>query len=165
MKKAVIGLGTNLGDRGENLRRAVRALDLLPGTRVTRISQIYETEPFDVLSEQENYWNCCVEVETEFSPKVLLGACLGIETGMGRERVEYHGARIIDLDLLLYEKFFCEEPECKVPHPGILERSFVLAPLGELYPEKMALGLDFSTEFYTTGSEKIHALEKKLEKK
>ena len=67
----------------------------------------------------------------------MLGACLGIEAAMGRVREIYHGARCMDLDVLLYEGFTQREKELNVPHPGILERAFVLFPLLELFPERM----------------------------
>ncbi len=112
MKRVVLGLGTNLGDRRENLRAALAALSHLP--------------------------------KTELSPSAVLGACLGIEAAMGRVREIYHGARCMDLDVLLYEGFTQREKELNVPHPGILERAFVLFPLLELFPEKNAFGFDFA---------------------
>ena len=68
MKKAVLGLGSNIGNREENLSRAIRAVELLPGTTVIATSRFYETVPFDVISEQNDYINCCVQILTEFSP-------------------------------------------------------------------------------------------------
>lgn len=147
MKKAVLGLGTNLGDRLENLNRAIEALGLLPGTRVTKVSGLYETAPFDVPDPQEDYLNCCVLVETELSPRALLGGCLGIEAALGRRRSGYHSARVIDMDLLMYEGEKSGDLELRLPHPGILERGFVLVPLGDLFPEKKAFDLDFSREY------------------
>ena len=104
MKKAVIALGTNLGHRWENLSKAIRALELLPGsTTVVASSHIYETEPFETPDEQNNYLNMCIIVMTELSPHALLGACLGIEAAMGRKRKIKNGARVIDIDLLLID--------------------------------------------------------------
>lgn len=147
MRKAVLGLGCNLGDRRENLNRAVQALNHLPGTKVLQLSKWYETEPFDVPDKQADYLNLCVLLETELSPHALLGACLGIEAAMGRERKTYHAARVLDMDLLLYEGEYFAEEELNLPHPGILERAFVLVPLADLFPQKMALGLDFSSVY------------------
>lgn len=160
MQKAVLGLGSNIGNREENLSRAIRAVELLPGTTVIATSHFYETPPFDVVSEQNEYMNCCVQILTEFSPKVLLGACLGIETGMGRERLEYHGARIIDIDLLLYEGQTCNDMELKLPHPQILKRAFVMVPLSDIFPDKVALGLDFSQALAKADASGIKALKK-----
>ncbi|MCF2652386.1 2-amino-4-hydroxy-6-hydroxymethyldihydropteridine diphosphokinase [Anaeromassilibacillus senegalensis] len=143
MSRAVLGLGTNLGDRAENLRAALGALGRLPGTRVEAVSSVWQTAPFDVPDKQQDYWNICVSLETTLSPHALLGACLGVEAALGRVRRTYHGARVIDLDLLLYDGAAVQEKELTVPHPGMLERAFVLFPLSELFPERIACGLDF----------------------
>ena len=143
MSRAVLGLGTNLGDRAENLRAALGALGRLPGTRVEAVSSVWQTAPFDVPDKQQDYWNICVLLETVLSPHALLGACLGVEAALGRVRRTYHGARVIDLDLLLYDGAAVQEKELTVPHPGMLERAFVLFPLSELFPERIACGLDF----------------------
>ena len=143
MSRAVLGIGTNLGDRAENLRAALGALGRLPGTRVEAVSSVWQTAPFDVPDKQQDYWNICVSLETTLSPHALLGACLGVEAALGRVRRTYHGARVIDLDLLLYDGAAVQEKELTVPHPGMLERAFVLFPLSELFPERIACGLDF----------------------
>lgn len=143
MSRAVLGLGTNLGDRAGNLAASLSALSRLPETRVEKVSSVWETAPFDVPDKQENYYNICVSLETALSPRALLGACLGIEAAMGRERKSYHGARVIDVDLLLYDGAAENTAELTVPHPGILQRAFVLLPLTELFPEKTACGFDF----------------------
>lgn len=143
MSRAVLGLGTNLGDRAENLRAALGALGRLPGTRVEAVSSVWQTAPFDVPDKQQDYWNICVSLETALSPHALLGACLGVEAALGRVRRTYHGARVIDLDLLLYDGAAVQEKELTVPHPAMLERAFVLFPLSELFPERIACGLDF----------------------
>lgn len=143
MSRAVLGLGTNLGDRAENLRAALGALGRLPGTRVEAVSSVWQTAPFDVPDKQQDYWNICISLETALSPHALLGACLGVEAALGRVRRTYHGARVIDLDLLLYDGAAVQEKELTVPHPGMLERAFVLFPLSELFPERIACGLDF----------------------
>ena len=89
--KAVIGLGTNIGDRALNLKEALGALELLPGTKVLHTSSVYETKPYG-FSEQPDFLNMVAEVETTLSPHALLGACLGIEAGMGRVRAFKNGA-------------------------------------------------------------------------
>ena len=80
--KAVIGIGTNIGDRYTNIQMAIQAFNLVPGVKVIRTSAIYETEPWGY-TEQNNFYNNVIEVETEKSPEALLGICLGIESGMG----------------------------------------------------------------------------------
>ena len=98
--QVVLGLGTNLGDREANLARALDALERLEGTQIVKLSNLYETEPFDVISQQEEYLNCCVLLETSLKPQRLLEHCLEIEQSLGRVRLEYHGART--MDCLLY---------------------------------------------------------------
>lgn len=141
--RVVLGLGGNLGDREENLRRAVELLDRLPETKVVRCSNVYETEPFDVRSEQEKYLNACVLVETSLAPEKLLDKCLATEAELGRVRLEYHGARTVDIDLLVCEGFTSQTQKLTVPHPGILQRAFVMVPLMDLFPDGEALGVTF----------------------
>ena len=158
MSRAVLGLGTNLGDRAENLRAALDALGRLPGTRVETVSSVWQTAPFDVPDQQQDYWNICASLETALSPHALLGACLGIEAALGRVRRTYHGARVIDLDLLLYDGATVREKELTVPHPGILDRAFVLFPLSELFPEQTACGFDFRDAPGFADGETVHRL-------
>ena len=100
--KAVIALGSNLEDRKKNILLTYEAIEKLPNTRILKKSNIYETEPWG-FSEQGMFLNSCVLVETELSPKALLGACLGIEAAFGRVRTIKNGPRILDLDLICYE--------------------------------------------------------------
>ena len=81
--QVVLGLGSNLGNREENLARALDALERLEGTQLLKLSNLYETEPFDVISQQENYLNCCVLLETSQKPQRLLEHCLEIEKSLG----------------------------------------------------------------------------------
>lgn len=141
--RALLGIGTNLGDREENLAEAFSGLEKLPGTKILAISNIYETEPFDVLSEQEDYLNCCVLIDTELAPLELLHRCLELESRLGRVRKEYHGARTMDIDLLVYEGAESDTEELRLPHPGVLERAFVMVPMSDIFPSHNALGLDF----------------------
>ena len=131
--QVVLGLGTNLGDREANLARALDALERLEGTQIVKLSNLYETEPFDVISQQEDYLICCV----------LLEHCLEIEQSLGRVRLEYHGARTMDIDVLLCEGFSSDTPQLTVPHPHIRERAFVLVPLSDLFPLHSAFGYAF----------------------
>lgn len=142
--KAVLGMGSNLGGREENLAAAFTRLEQLPHTQLLAISNIYETAPFDVASKQEDYLNCCVLLDTGLPPEELLDRCLSIETDLGRVRTEYHGARTMDIDLLLYEGFSSHTQKLTVPHPGILQRAFVLVPLSDLFPLHTGLGFDFA---------------------
>ena len=144
--KAVIGIGTNVGDRAENIRNAVEALNLLPDVKVLRCASIYETDPWGY-TEQQSFYNTVVEVETVKSPEMLLGACLGIEAGMGRVREFKNGPRVIDLDLLVFEKYKNDSQHITVPHPLIGVRDFVLVPLKELYGDMKVLGCSYINQY------------------
>ena len=146
MNKAVLGLGSNLGNRKDNITGAVDAIGRLPGTTVIASSSLYETKPVEVPNEQNDYLNECVVVMTELSPRALLGACLGIEAAMGRERRIRHDSRTIDIDLLIYEGEVFEDEELTLPHPQLLKRAFVLVPLGEIFSNGMALGVAFGPQ-------------------
>ena len=130
MATAYIGLGSNLGDRGENLRRALERLG------AARVSTIRETDPVGV-TEQPRFLNAVAELETDLPPRALLDRLLEIERDLGRDREseERWGPRAIDLDLLLYDDEVIDEPGLTVPHPRLAERRFVLEPLAELAPE------------------------------
>lgn len=140
MSQAYIALGTNMGNRAENLNRAVWAVHALPGTAVMAVSRVYETKPVGY-KKQDDFLNAVIRVETNLSPKALLGACLGIEAGMGRIRTIKNGPRVMDLDLLLYEDATCDDDELILPHPRIEERAFVLSPLCDLMPDRHYLKL------------------------
>ena len=129
--KAYLGIGTNIGDRMENLQDSIYALNLLPMTTVTAVSNIYETDPVGY-DNQDNFLNIVVEVETDFNADNLLGACLGIESGLGRVRIIKNGPRIIDIDLLIYGDEIRETKTLVLPHPRMTERNFVLKPLLDL---------------------------------
>lgn len=158
--KAVIGIGTNIGNRAVNIRNAVEALDLLPDVKVLRNASIYETAPWGY-TEQQSFYNTVVEIETTKSPEMLLGACLGIEAGMGRVREFKNGPRAIDLDLLVFENYESNSLHITVPHPLIGERDFVLVPLKELYNDMDVLGFSYINQ-YENIAEKSTA--KKVEK-
>lgn len=144
--KAVIGIGTNIGDRKNNIEKAVEALRLVPDINVIRCASVYETEPWGY-TEQANFYNTVIEVETTRTPEMLLGICLGIETGMGRVREFKNGPRIVDLDLLVYEDFESDTEHLQLPHKRIGERDFVLVPLKELYSDMNIMGFDYSKEY------------------
>lgn len=130
VKRVYLSLGSNIGDRGGNLARAVEALRAR-GVRVVRESSVYETEPVE-MREQDWFLNSVVEVETEMRARELLEALLGIEREMGRERRVPKGPRVIDLDILLYGDEVVDDPGLQIPHPRMTERRFVLVPLAEI---------------------------------
>lgn len=143
MRKAVLCLGTNIGSRLENLKEAVEALSLLIGTELVKTSYVYETEPFETPDEQQNFYNCCVMIETGLSPEMLMGACLGIEAKMGRLRPYKNSPRIIDIDIILIENEVRSDKALTVPHPRFLERAFVMIPLLDIFPNGNAFGIEF----------------------
>lgn len=128
---AYLGIGTNIGDRLQNLIGTVEALNLLPLTKVIDVSNVYETTPVGY-ANQDDFLNIVVSVSTELNAHNLLGAALGIEAGMGRIRTIKNGPRIIDVDLLMYEKENIDSYTLTLPHPRMLERNFVLKPLLDL---------------------------------
>ena len=126
-----VGVGSNMGDRLENLRVAVRDLARSPDVRVVRSSSVYETAPVGG-PEQGDFLNAVVEISTELEPHALLEALQRIESELGRVRAERFGPRTIDLDLLLYDDEEIDDPHLTVPHPRMRERAFVVVPLTEL---------------------------------
>ena len=144
--KMVLGLGTNIGDRLRNLNDALESLVRLPNTRIINKSFIYETEPYGYKA-QDDFLNMAVEIETDFSPETILGAALGIEAALGRVRLFKNGPRCIDIDVLLAENYTANTPNLCVPHPEILNRSFVLQPLMDLFPTGCAYGFSFAAAY------------------
>lgn len=128
-----LSLGSNVGDREENLRAAIAALPEL-GVQTKNISSIYETEPVDLL-EQPWFLNCVVAGETTVPPEALLRELRELERLMGSKKLVARGPRLIDLDILVYGRQTIESPELQVPHPRMLLRRFVLAPLAEIAPD------------------------------
>ena len=136
--KAYLALGSNLGDRLERLREAVRPLEEIEGVDVVRSSRVYETDP--VGPPQPAYLNAVIEVETSRSPVELLEACRAVEDALGRIRGERWGPRTIDVDVLTFDEQTVDEPDLQIPHPRMHERGFVLVPLGELDDDPMLPG-------------------------
>ncbi|MDQ5984048.1 MAG: 2-amino-4-hydroxy-6-hydroxymethyldihydropteridine diphosphokinase [Eubacteriales bacterium SKADARSKE-1] len=140
-------MGTNLGDRELNIANAILAIKSLPKTKVIEVSKKYITKPFMVPDKQEDYLNCCVKIETKLQAQTLLGACLGIEAAMGRQRTFKNSSRVIDIDLLLYEGEKSDTDDLVLPHPRIRERAFVMVPLSDICVDKNILGFDFHKEY------------------
>ena len=130
---AYIALGSNLGDKEENLRRALELLEER-GVEVVKVSTFICTEPYGV-TDQPQFLNAVCQVRTSLEPLALLHTLLGIEQEMGRVRLRHWGERNIDLDLLLYEDVIMDTPELKLPHPDMQNRDFVLLPLAEIASE------------------------------
>ncbi len=162
MSEAVIALGSNMGNRIENINAAVRAIAKLPDVKIIKASSIYETEPVDC-DEDDMYLNAAILVDANISPAMLLGECLGIEAAMGRIRTKKNGPRVIDLDLILYDGVKTESFELTLPHPRALERAFVMAPLLDLYPSGRAPGgMFFAPHLRDIGTDGIRKTEKEI---
>ena len=130
---AYVALGSNLGDKEANLRRALELLEER-GVEVVKTSSFICTEPYGV-TDQPQFLNGVCEVRTSLVPLALLHTLLEIEQEMGRVRLRHWGERNIDLDLLLYEDVVLDTPELILPHPDMQNRDFVLLPLAEIAPE------------------------------
>ena len=139
-----LGLGANLGDAADTLRRALRALDALPQTRLRRASRLYRTPAWGVTA-QPDFVNAAAEVETALSPRALLEALLALERAFGRVRAvdgsDRWGPRSLDLDILLYADARIDAPGLQLPHPQMHRRAFVLVPLLEIAPALSIPGL------------------------
>lgn len=144
--KALLGLGTNMGDKLDNLKTAIDSLDIVPNINVIKESCVYDTAPWGY-SEQDNFYNMVCEIETSLTPEALLGVCLGIEAAMGRIRTIKNGPRVIDIDVLLCEGYTSDTDELKVPHPLIGERDFVLVPIKDIYDNMSIYGYDYSERY------------------
>jgi 2-amino-4-hydroxy-6-hydroxymethyldihydropteridine diphosphokinase len=130
-----LSLGSNVGDREANLRRAVEALGE-HGVEVEVVSSLYETEPVGEILDQPDFLNAAVRIRTDLGPEELLDVCKAIEVEEGRMfGAPRHGPRPIDLDVLLLGELEVETERLTIPHPELTSRRFVLVPLLELDPE------------------------------
>jgi 2-amino-4-hydroxy-6-hydroxymethyldihydropteridine diphosphokinase len=130
VRRAFLGLGSNLGDRVGSLRAAVASMPDVVAT-----SPVYETAPVGGPDDQGAYLNLVVELRTARSPRQLLELCAALEQDAGRVRAVRWGPRTLDVDVLLIEGLEVDEPDLQVPHPRMGERRFVLAPLADLAPD------------------------------
>ena len=133
--RAFVGLGSNLGNRKENLERALMSLEA-NGIRIVKCSSIIETAPYGV-TDQPDFLNAVCELETELSPQELLRLLLRLELELGRVRLRHWGERCIDMDLLLYEQEIINTPELNLPHVDMVNRDFVLKPMCEIAPDQL----------------------------
>jgi 2-amino-4-hydroxy-6-hydroxymethyldihydropteridine diphosphokinase len=134
--RAYLGLGSNLGDRAAHLQFGLDGLAARAG-RVVAISPVYETQPVGGPA-QPDYLNAVVAIETERSPRELLGIAKALETEAGREApdpAKRWGPRPLDIDILMVGNERVDEPDLVVPHPRIHQRAFVLAPLADVAPD------------------------------
>jgi 2-amino-4-hydroxy-6-hydroxymethyldihydropteridine diphosphokinase len=140
-----IGIGSNVGNRRENFFEALARVAKLPDTRILKESSLYESEPLG--DSKDWYVNGAIEIETKFKPDILLTKFKNIERAMGRKKVKKRwGARIIDLDILLYDSQVIKKKNLRIPHPEMASRKFVLVPLSEIAPQVVhpVLGMTIS---------------------
>ncbi len=136
MRRAYIGLGANLKDPPAQVREALQLIGARPGIRVVATSQLYRSAPLPGTGEQPDYCNAVCAVETDLNPDRLLAHLHEVERRMGRERPPQRWApRLIDLDLLHYERVRMKTSRITLPHPELQRRNFVVAPLAEIAPE------------------------------
>lgn len=134
MKQTVyLSLGSNLGQREENLREAISRLHGLGA--VTAVSDFYETEPVETDRVQPWFLNCAVALETELLPGQFLTRMLSLEQAMGRELTQPKGPRTIDLDIIFFAHEVIKTEGLTIPHPAMHHRRFVLEPLAEIAPD------------------------------
>lgn len=134
MSAIFVGLGSNLGDRADHLRCALRRLAAEPGLRLRAVSAVRETDPLGG-PPQPRYLNAVARFETSLPPRAVLARLQRLEREQGRRRSVRNGPRTLDLDLLLYGELRRDDPELTLPHPRLEARRFVLEPLAEIAPE------------------------------
>lgn len=138
-RRALLALGSNLGDRAGYLRYAIARLP-----DVVAVSDIYETKPVGG-PEQGPYLNMVLRLHTSLSARELLNCCQAIEAEAGRQRTVHWGPRTLDVDLLWIDNVQISEPDLEVPHPRMYERDFVLVPLADVAPDVLPAGYDATT--------------------
>ncbi len=129
MTRAILGLGSNVGDRRKFLADAVECLD-----GVTAVSPVYETEPVGGPA-QAPYLNIVVVLHHPYAPRALLGVCHRLESAAGRVRSVRHGPRTLDADILWIDGVALNDPDLQIPHPRLRARRFVMAPLRDVAPD------------------------------
>jgi 2-amino-4-hydroxy-6-hydroxymethyldihydropteridine diphosphokinase len=138
VRRIGLGLGANLGDPPANLRDAVERLRGA-GIEFDALSSLYRTKPWGV-TDQPDFINACALARTRLNPVALLECVQAVEHDMGRRRSVRWGPRPIDIDILFYDDLVSADPRLSLPHPGLLERAFVLLPLAEIAPELVVRG-------------------------
>jgi 2-amino-4-hydroxy-6-hydroxymethyldihydropteridine diphosphokinase len=140
-RRAVLSLGSNLGNRLETLQGAVDAMEDTPGVRIKAVSPVYETQPWGVEpGSQPSYLNAVVLLRTTLPPSSLLERAHAVEEAFNRVREERWGPRTIDVDIVAYADTVSDDPALTLPHPRAHERAFVLAPWLDVEPEAQLAG-------------------------
>lgn len=164
--RAVLALGSNLGNRRENLQGAIDALADTPGIRVNVVSPLYVTEAVGGPEAQPEYFNAVILVDTFLSPGMLLERANAVEEAFQRVRTEHWGPRTLDVDIIVYADRVSDDPHLTIPHPRAHERAFVLAPWVDADPAAEIPGqgraADLLVKLGRTGVERRDDLELRL---
>lgn len=150
---AFIAIGSNLGDRAGNVKKAAALVADGVNASLLAMSSLYETEPWGI-KEQPAFVNAVMKVETGLTPSALLEHTKAIEDRMGRQRVQRFGPRTIDLDIIFFDAIVMDENGLSIPHPRAAERAFVMVPLAEIDPGFVHPGLGRSAADIAAGLEK-----------
>ncbi len=140
----VLSIGSNMDDRGENIKKAVDALRKKFSEKF-KVSPVYDTPPL-YYEYQHNFYNCCVSFKSDYSVRKIFEITSSIENALERKRGNRHGPRIIDIDILYAGDQIITNNNLTVPHPGIQERLFVLEPLSDILPDLVHPALQLTTE-------------------
>ncbi len=132
MHKAIIAIGTNLGNKKKNIETAIKKMGQNK-IKTVKYAKFYETAPYGY-TNQPTFLNTAVEVDTTLAPEKLLEALLKIEEEMGRVRKIHWGPRIIDLDIIFFDNIVIDKENLKIPHPDMQNREFVLKPISDIEP-------------------------------
>lgn len=157
--RAYLGIGGNIGDRKENIKKALKYLEKSENIKLIKASSLYETEPWGY-EDQEWFLNIVVEIETDLKPFELLDFCQYIENKLKRVRKVRWGPRTIDVDILLYNDIKSEDEKLIIPHPRMMERAFVMVPLFELNENLIINGIEIKDIMKEFKGEKIVKKEK-----
>lgn len=136
----LLGLGSNIGDRQQNILLAIDRLQKHAAIAVQKISPLYETEPFG-FKEQAAFLNAVLQITTALSPEALLRFCQQVELELGRERKMHWGPRTIDIDLLIFDGITLNTADLTLPHPYLAARRFVLVPMAQITNAAIIKGL------------------------
>jgi 2-amino-4-hydroxy-6-hydroxymethyldihydropteridine diphosphokinase len=155
-----IGLGSNLAEPPQQIRRALQVLGKMPDTQLLRHSRLYRSRPLGPVA-QADFCNAVAALQTRLSAVAFHAGLRALELSLGRDPAgERWGPRLIDLDLLVYADLRIDLPQLTVPHPGIAERNFVLLPLLDIAPELVIPGVGAVRELaQKIGSEGISVLD------
>jgi 2-amino-4-hydroxy-6-hydroxymethyldihydropteridine diphosphokinase len=135
IRRGVLALGSNLGERFNNLQGAVSTLADTPEVVVVGVSPVYETKPVGGPEDARDFLNAVVAIDTTLSAHTLLERCLAVEDAFDRERGERHAPRTLDVDLIILGERIADDEDLRLPHPRAHERAFVLKPWADIEPD------------------------------